>query len=361
MSTERELHGGRIRSVLGKRDDPYAGADLDNARRIIGLLGLLSTLLVVAYLPLDPPVKAIGAIGWALAAVAVVLGLGMPVAMLKHRYRPGFDALLVYAYFGLGQVALLEWLAGGAGSAYQELFLFWAVAGAGLHPPRRALPFLVVAPLVAGLPLLYEGWSGGLATDIAASAMMWSVGAVVVMALMTYVRGQRVRFAEEQRQAEGLARADELTGLGNRRALQEVLDSEIARARRAGSPLSFAILDLDHFKQVNDEHGHLEGDECLRQVAAALGHSMRASDRCFRWGGDEFAVVLPDTGYDEGQRVVQRIAATVRASCLRPDGLAQSLSWGVAELDGSHTLEELVGCADLALMARKGANGVERA
>jgi diguanylate cyclase (GGDEF)-like protein len=262
---------------------------------------------------------------------------------------------LVLSYLGLASVALLEWLAGGGETAYQNLFIFWALVGAGVHPPRRVLPLLLAAPLVAALPLVYEGWSADLAWHIAAPALMWTALGVVVMALMTYIRDQRVRFSTDQQQAETLARIDELTGLCNRRALQEELVTEIARTRRAGSQLSFALIDIDRFKQVNDEHGHLEGDECLRQIGAALERSVRAGDRPFRWGGDEFAVLLPDTGYEEAHGALERIAAPVEDSCSRPDGLPLTISFGVAELDGESSADELVGRADLALLSRKSA------
>jgi len=347
--------------VFAKHDDPYAGADLDNARRIVALLWLLSTLLVLAFLPFDPPVEAIGRAGWAVLAVIALAGLAVPLAILRRRHRASFDALLAYAYLGLAQVALLEWLAGGRGSAYQGLFLLWVGTGAGVHPARRGLPFLVITPLVAALPLLYGGWSPALASEIVTAAMMWCVLGAVIMALMTYIRAQRVGLAEESRLAQDLARADELTGLGNRRAFQEALEVEITRTRRADSSLSVAILDIDHFKQINDGHGHLKGDDCLRNLADVFKRAMRAGDRCFRWGGDEFAVLLPDTSYEQAQHVLERLAAMVATTCVRPDGGGLSVSCGVAQLDGPQSVDELLGYADLALMARKSAKGVERA
>src|SRR5204862_6949646 len=93
--------------------------------------------------------------------------------------------------------------------------------------------------------------------------------------------------------ANALARVDPLTGLGNRRAFEESMATEIARSRRHESPLSLLICDLDQFKKINDAYGHLAGDNCLRQVADALRNELRGADVCFRWGGDEFVVVLP--------------------------------------------------------------------
>jgi diguanylate cyclase (GGDEF)-like protein len=205
------------------------------------------------------------------------------------------------------------------------------------------------------LPLLYGDGGTAVASDIITTAMMWTALGAVVMALMTYVRHQRVKLTEGEQHAQGLARADELTGLPNRRAFQEELEAEIARTRRAESPLSVAVLDIDQFKQVNDEHGHLQGDKCLQQLASVLKQSMRAGDRCFRWGGDEFAVLLPDTSYEHAQRVLERLIEAAKVECLRPDGEGLAISFGVAELDDTHSAEDLVGYADLELLGRKGA------
>lgn len=360
MQIDRDSRRARLRGALAGGERTYAGADIANARRLLGLLGLFSTLLVIVYLPLDPPSWALGAGGWLVAAALVAGGIAIPLALLRGRYRPGFDALLAYGYAGLAQVAVLEWLAGGAGSAYSELFLFWVVAGAGLHPPRRALPFLVVTPLVSALPLLYAGRTSATVADIVAPALVWLLAGVLVMVLMTAVRAQRVRAASERRQAEGLARSDELTGLANRRALQEDLEAEIARTRRARSPLSLAMLDLDDFKVVNDHYGHLEGDRCLRQIGDALADAIRTADRCYRWGGDEFAILMPDTPHEEAQGAVERIAVRLSSACRRPDGLAQLVSFGVSELRPEQKPQDLLGAADLALMTHKSSRGVER-
>lgn len=354
-----QLREGRLASVrlaLAKSDEPYAGADLGNARRLFGIVSLLSTTLAAIYLPFDPPNEGLGNWGWIPATLLVGFGFLIPRGLLRSSFQPGFDLLLVLSYLGLAAVALLEWLAGGGGHAYQNLFLLWVFVGAGIHPPRRVLPLLLTTSLVAALPLAYEGWSADLAWHIAAPALMWCAIGVLVTVPMTYIRNQRVRFSTDQEQAETLARVDELTGLCNRRALQEELAAEIARTERSGAQLSLALIDIDRFKEVNDEHGHLEGDDCLRQVAATLERSMRSGDRSFRWGGDEFAVLLPDTGYAEAREVLERIAASAERSCTRPDDRPLTISFGVAELDGESSAEELVGRADLGLMLRKSAD-----
>ena len=115
-------------------------------------------------------------------------------------------------------------------------------------------------------------------------------------------------------QAESKATTDYLTGLPNARSLFLHLDSELARAKRSGSPLAILVCDLDGFKQVNDQFGHLEGDEILRKVAALLRASCREYDYVARMGGDEFVVVLPGVDHIAVQERVVELQATVKGS-----------------------------------------------
>ena len=94
--------------------------------------------------------------------------------------------------------------------------------------------------------------------------------------------------------------------MGNRRAFDEALGHEIARASRAQSTMTVALLDLDSFKALNDRYGHLEGDRLLRLTGDAVERGLRAGDRAFRWGGDEFALLLPDTPYQGAEEALAR-------------------------------------------------------
>jgi diguanylate cyclase (GGDEF)-like protein len=313
----------------------------------------LSGVLALVFLAFDPPTDPIGAAGWPIAGAVIVASFVGSRQLLRADPPPGFDALLGLSYLGLFQVVLLQWLGGGADSAYRELSLLWLGSAMGIHPPRRALPFLAVTAIAAFAPLAYEGWTSAAATDIAADVILWVALGLVVLALMAYVRSERVRLRAGEVHAQELARADALTGLGNRRAFDEALEAELGRARRAGSTVSVALIDIDRFKQFNDRFGHLEGDRVLSQVAAAITGAMRAGDRSFRWGGDELAVIMPDTDYDGGELAMTRIASGVSASCTGPDGAAVTVSWGVAEADSEMTPRGLLDQADLALMIRK--------
>ena len=169
------------------------------------------------------------------------------------------------------------------------------------------------------------------------------------------------------KRAEALSVTDDLTHLYNSRYLNQVLRRETKRASRSGRPLSLLFIDLDGFKAVNDVHGHLFGSRALVEAAAVIRQSARETDVVSRFGGDEFALVLPDTGgegaFAVGERIRERIAAH---RFLVGDGLDIHLtgSIGVATLpDVAASSEELMHAADKAMYAVKesGKNGIQAA
>src|SRR5471032_1982965 len=159
---------------------------------------------------------------------------------------------------------------------------------------------------------------------------------------------------------------DSLTGVYNRRYIDRRLLEEIARARRQNYFISCMYIDIDHFKLVNDTHGHQGGDEVLREVATRIRHELRRSDALGRFGGEEFVVLLIDANLDSAAFVAERIRASVAGSMFDLPGGTQtwvSVSIGVASLDGEAILQpmetvaqQLVANADLALYQAK-ANG----
>jgi diguanylate cyclase (GGDEF)-like protein len=169
------------------------------------------------------------------------------------------------------------------------------------------------------------------------------------------------------KRAEALSVTDDLTHLYNSRYLNAVLRRETKRASRSGRPLSLLFIDLDGFKTVNDTHGHLFGSAALVEAAAVIRGSARETDVVSRFGGDEFALVLPDTGgegaFAVGERIRERMAAH---TFLAREGLAIRLtvSIGVATLpDVAASAEELMQAADKAMYAVKdsGKNGIQAA
>ena len=151
------------------------------------------------------------------------------------------------------------------------------------------------------------------------------------------------------------AREDDLTGLPNRRAWNERLPIELSRSQRDEAPCAVALIDLDRFKLYNDEHGHLHGDQFLRDVAQAWRGALRPSDFLARYGGEEFTLLLPNCDTEGARQTVRRIAAAV------PDG--QTCSIGIARWDGIEPADVLMDRADQALYQAKrlGRNRVETA
>jgi diguanylate cyclase (GGDEF)-like protein len=163
--------------------------------------------------------------------------------------------------------------------------------------------------------------------------------------------------ARLHRMVERQAMVDSLTGLANRRSLEESLRSELARALRFSDSVCVVLADLDDFKQVNDRHGHAAGDEVLKAFAKALRKTVRESDVAGRWGGEEFALVLPGTDAPGGARLAERARAAIEASRVKmPNGEECSVtaSFGVASFPESHELGEILAAADSALYAAKG-------
>jgi diguanylate cyclase (GGDEF)-like protein len=146
---------------------------------------------------------------------------------------------------------------------------------------------------------------------------------------------------------------DPLTGLANRRRLEEYAPKAIALSQRQGAPLSVIVLDLDRFKQINDRFGHDEGDRALTVVAKALQANVRATDLAARLGGDEFALLLPGSSAGEAAQVMERIREALAAGAdARPYTLG--VSAGIAEISPrSSTLRELLAHADRALYDAK--------
>jgi diguanylate cyclase (GGDEF)-like protein/PAS domain S-box-containing protein len=145
--------------------------------------------------------------------------------------------------------------------------------------------------------------------------------------------------------SEAMARTDALTGLPNRRAWDEEVLRELSRAERQGLPLSLALLDIDHFKRFNDEHGHQAGDELLREAGQIWRLKLRVTDFIARYGGEEFGLLLPACPEDEAVAIVDRVRANTPAG--------QTCSAGVACWSDSQSGSDLVGRADAALYAAK--------
>jgi diguanylate cyclase (GGDEF)-like protein len=164
--------------------------------------------------------------------------------------------------------------------------------------------------------------------------------------------GEIRRTRDEWAALEQLALTDGLTGLLNRHAGEQALEREAALARRACLPLSLVLIDLDHFKEVNDSYGHAAGDDVLREVSRILTRTFRASDLAVRWGGDEFLVLLPDVPL-EGARVFAERARLQLAMLTWAESGHITMSAGVVQLQANEGTGATVQRADAQLYHAK--------
>lgn len=230
---------------------------------------------------------------------------------------------------------------------------------------RGELSFRVVATmlLVASTGLWLRAgfavWWGSSGAPPAGTPVFWS-SAIFMLAFMavlaagfSFVLAGFERMAAQMRQ---LASIDGLTGAVNHNTTVSLLAHSLERGRRENQPVGFVMLDLDHFKRVNDRHGHVVGDNVLRAVAACARARLRGSDVLGRLGGEEFGLVLPATGAAGAKHLAEQVRLAVEALELQGDGgqpLRVTLSAGVAEASRSDTPETLMHLADKALYQAK--------
>jgi diguanylate cyclase (GGDEF)-like protein len=341
-----------FQAYFAPRSDPYAGGDLGNAQRLGALLWGLLVLLTMVLCSFSPPTQAIGAAGWIPAVGLVAAGLAL-VHMLRTGRIESWDWMLGLSYPVVVGLAVMQWLGGGLGASYQELLLLPLAFVAATQPPRRIVPFLGFVGLALAAPFVYDGWQADAAGAAAANLIIWTGLSLGISVLMSGVRAQRLAHAAEEAQAREEARVDALTGLRNRRAFNEAIQLETSRARRLGIPLSMAMIDIENFKEINDSWSYAIGDRCLREVGDALSSAVREPDLCFRWGGDEFALILGGTLAEETGPVAERIRAEVSNTCKRPDDEPVQVRFAVAELRDGMSPGELTEMAGMALTAAR--------
>lgn len=194
-----------------------------------------------------------------------------------------------------------------------------------------------------------------------------SVGSVFTLGLAGWMIGRRDDVLERRNvelkalsdRLGALSATDALTGIANRRTFDERLAIEVARTKRYGTPLALVMVDLDHFKEMNDRFGHLAGDEVLRRVAATLDREKRRGDVVARYGGEEFAAVLPHTDARAAQAWAERVRQIIAGTKVSSDAgtLSVTASFGVAEAGAGASASDdpgvLLGDADRALYTAK--------
>jgi diguanylate cyclase (GGDEF)-like protein len=322
-----------LSALLARDEAPLGGGD-----RAAGVVWRVTCALAAVLLALAPPTASpAGGAGWAAAAGVVAVGLVWPAALWT-------------GYPAVAQLAVLAWLAGAAGTrAFGELLAVVVVFAAAVQPPRRALGVVLAAVAAGALPLAYGPVSDAAMAETAGRTALW-LGLALALAGLARARPG----------AQEPARVDQLTRLPDRDAFDGALVAEISGARRYQAPLCLVLADVDGFRAINEEHGELCGDECLRDVADALRGTLRQHDACFRRGGDQFAVLMPATARSEADAACERLQVAVALSCRRPEGAPLSVTCAPAQLGGAMTAEDLVLAAEDALVLRRAPRPPER-
>ena len=189
-----------------------------------------------------------------------------------------------------------------------------------------------------GIPLILRGEVIGVLSVQAAQPNAYDskqIRLVETIAQQTSIAMDNAKLFEKTQE---MAITDSLTGLYNRRYFYLNLDSEIERAKRYQSPLSLIMIDIDHFKLVNDKFGHLAGDEVLHSVSEMSKKLLRQIDKMFRYGGEEFMIILPETKQEEALNVAERIRSTIAETAIKiqKGSVKLTVSIGVSEYGENH-------------------------
>jgi len=233
-------------------------------------------------------------------------------------------------------------------SAQHGQTMFATDEGVGLRRPG--------AMLGLALPMIAGGRSIGVLELSSPEPVAVDNASLHLLETVTTHAGLALEAARLHRQAQELSRRDALTGLLNRRQLDSDVAEEASRSSRYDRPWTFVLCDVDHFKSLNDRHGHLFGDEVLRDVAATLRDGLRDTDAAYRYGGEEFALLLRETDVAAATAVVERLRSAIEQRFARriPEGVTVSFGLAATGPQGQSP-SELLAAADAALYRAKGA------
>jgi diguanylate cyclase (GGDEF)-like protein len=300
----------------------------------------------------------------------LALGLGYLLAHRQHLLASGYllatagwfyptlNGILNPAeLYVLGPVAIVAVIIAGAIISPAAGYFYAAISVAS------AVAVFLRAPVEGGGSIVTLATASGIVFLVVQTAILF-FAAAMIHAYSANAHGAIQRLNRQTVQMTELAHTDSLTGLANRRWLLELLEREFLRARRYRRPLTLVYLDLDGFKEVNDGFGHLFGDGLLRSAARSMQAVLRAADLLARIGGDEFAVLLPETDLAGADKVVGKLRRAL-TSTTRPYGTALpplSFSAGICQLgEADRTIDDLILRADEAqYLAKSGGRGETR-
>jgi diguanylate cyclase (GGDEF)-like protein len=276
-----------------------------------------------------------------LPLLAIVSGL-LCLALANHVSRPWLHLMTAIATL---EIALTVWLT--SSEVFAIYYILVAFYAAYVFHDRRAIAgHFAFASLASLLPIVY---------DPATARETLEQGVALIPTL--FLTGGAIVFLRERLEASEmgyrrLAERDPLTGVANYRVLSDRLPDELVRHRRYGHSLGVVVVDLDDFKRVNDEHGHMHGDRVLQEVAGALMDSVRSHDIVVRHGGDEFAVIAPETDRERAEALAARIRRDLSQISVGGRPIGASTGCAVCP-DDAETVNQLLSHADFELRASK--------
>ena len=298
-----------------------------------------------------------------------LLGCAVFASALALTFRPGWQGwlmLLNVIGFNLYLVGTLHATLHFGDRTLQwfqfSTVLYWVPLGYGMAfvfvGTRAALAVSAVTFVGLFAPLTWvalrgqpPAWSNDFGAFLAVIAMAHGMYVVLLMGVVM-LRASQTRAEERASILHALATTDVLTGLPNRRALHEALQGHLLLAGRHGKPLAVALIDIDHFKAINDQHGHAVGDAVLQEISQVMRAALRQADQLGRWGGEEFVLCLPDTPISAAADTVERLRQAVAAHPF-PHGQPVTVSIGLAQLLCHDSLEQLLHRTDRALYRAK--------
>lgn len=333
--------------LLGRGVDTQLedGVDRLLIARILAYLFGSGALLMIVTLALDGDAQrepgalaAVGGIAFVAALVIVVVYDAIPMPALRLAPALGTALVTVSIYY-----------AGPTASAAYALYYSWAVIAASMFFRTGVLVGHGAFVIACYLGVVIARDNPGNTAELQVAMVVGTV--VAVSAVMTAITGELRTMLVRLDEA---ARTDHLTGLLNRRAFSETFENEVARASRTARPLGVVMLDLDGFKAYNDRHGHPTGDAALRRLSAVLTRTTRSIDHLARVGGEEFAILTPETGPAGTLAMAERLRRAIEIEFSERDLLTASFGVATYPENGSD-VAQLFAAADAAMYEAKAA------
>lgn len=331
----------------------HGDAGADDPRLVLRALGvLLSCAGLITVIGITLTRSEHEAIAGIYVVGLAALALGAAALVGVQQARPWTVHSLFAA--GSGLICLGVYFTGTPTGLYAFMLVWLAIVAATFFSARAVAAHIAWILLVSGVTLATIDASPGVSPFArwAIGGVLLTIAAVVMGRISAGRRATEERLRAEiqererlQRELEHLVDHDPLTGVANRRRLEQDLTRELARARRERAPLCLVTLDLDDLKEHNDAYGHAAGDRLLKHVASTWADALRPTDLIARTGGDEFVVLLPDCPLETAEQLMDRLRSEVSA--------ASRCSAGAACWDGRESAAELQVRADLAMYDAK--------